>query len=435
MNVANAQIMEREVSSGIFDDTRANRIMLIRSLLDALLVTTNSSDTSSTFQELVISVTVRFPDMAINNLAGQALPANTVTLPSAGGGKVIPFGIRLHKSKAFGRKKSAGQVMYVRNHKLCWVVATYYALTHHSVMKQICRLELSALNSTCDVHRRRVRLQILALRKKLFDVLERPAAVILEEALQVFRREADLDIGDSEQATPATYEQLAKGLNLQIIIVDESTNYKATSIFPQQQDPETGGKMNVYDEGRDTIFLLRVRYPVVDFLREGIGSESVHHYHGLVSADGLLRKELKKMCLYCQSIYGVTYYGHRCPAKKRVSCLKCCRGKVADGLQLPLNVPYTCRDFCTPRVGGIEEDYKCDKCGMACDSASCLKEHKRITICLNTSPCSKCGKRFVCLGELEPTKRRFKDALGEWKVEKIYPTAHRNCFHCEYIEY
>jgi hypothetical protein len=199
-----------------------------------------------------------------------------------------------------------------------------------------------------------VRSKILALRKKLFDVLERPAAVILEEALQVFRRTADLDIGDSEEATPVTYEKLAKGFNVQIIIVDESTNYKATSIFPQQQDSVTGGKMNVYDEGRDTIFLLRVRYPVVDFLQTGIGSESVHHYHGLVSADGLLRKELKKMCLYCQSIFNVNYSGHRCSAKKRVSCLKCYRGKVADGLQLPLNVPYTCRNFCTPRVGGSE---------------------------------------------------------------------------------
>lgn len=134
MNVSNALIMEREVSSGIFDDTREDRVRLIRSLLDALLVTTNSSDSASTFQELVITTTVRYPDLVVNQLAGDVLP-------TASDGKQIPYGIRIHKSKAFGRKKAAGKVMYVKNHKKCWVVATYYCCVHYLTMKNIFLLE------------------------------------------------------------------------------------------------------------------------------------------------------------------------------------------------------------------------------------------------------------------------------------------------------
>jgi hypothetical protein len=432
MNVANAQIMDREVSSGIFDDSPANRILLIRALLDALMVTVNSSDTSSTFQELVITATVRFPNIDVNNLAGQALP---VPLPSAGEGRTIPFGIRLHKSKSFGRKQPWGQVIYVKNHRLCWVVATYYAMSHFLVMKEIYLLEESVVNEQCDVQRRHVRPQMVALKKMLFELLEKPAAVLLEEALLCFAKVADLDIGECEQPTPEVYEQLGRALNLQIVILDESSNYKSTSIFPQRRNPETGRRMNVYDEARDTIYLLRVRYPVVDNFGAGIGSQSVYHYHGLVSADGLLRHEMKKMCLYCQSLYFLYNEDHACPARRKVSCLMCHRvkGAVASEGEVPCVLPstlsYQGKNFCTTSVGG--EVFKCSKCGVECGSLACVTEHERLRVCQNMRPCGKCGKRFLCVGELAPTVTRHRDASGKVKVEKIFPTEHINCFHCK----
>jgi hypothetical protein len=76
------------------------------------------------------------------------------------------------------------------------------------------------------------------------------------------------DIGkfniDAHESCAETFEILSCLLRRQIVILDWSNNYQSTTIFPQKVNHATGTRTNAHDVARDTIYPLRVRYPVVD---------------------------------------------------------------------------------------------------------------------------------------------------------------------------
>lgn len=525
ISLGNVHIIDREVASGIFLDTPENRIALIRSLLDQLLVTTNSSDSHTSFQELVIAITVRFPTLELNDLAGDGHRLED------GSGPYLPFGIRLHKRKAMTKKRPKGQLLYVKSTTQCWCTALFLGITHWMLKRQIrdieveCSSRLAAMPpvpptdpilpgaelvpespprsrsssrssspffasssptssprssspilsfpitedgtgevSSCppsqassvftppedmfptvdehvveyvpaaDVRARMARCKVLKLRNQLFGLLDLEGSEQLEAALGFFEG-VGINMEDLV-AEHETFDMLAKALNFQIVILDEASDYQNVRIFPSRVEPETNAVVYTYDETRETIYLLRIVYPSVE--PHGMAKD-YYHYHALVSPNALLYSRLKRICLYCRSVFDVRWSGHRCKEQFRTSCNNCVRVQFADHVDpdilgdehASLYTDLSHLNFCF-RLPGDMEKYQCKRCMEECASQTCLDIHRRSKMCKTSSVCTKCGQRFLCLGVLAPKKVDIVDSNGVVTgEEEVRPTEHINCLHCK----
>jgi hypothetical protein len=331
-------------------------------------------------------------------------------------------------------------------------------MMHNITKKVILKLErqcpAGALN---DIPRRRTRLIINRMKERLFSLMERPCeGTLLAEVKEFFSDIGQFNI-DAHESCAETFEILSCLLQRQIVIVDESCNYHSTTIFPQRVDRTTGARTNAYDVARDTLYLLRVRYPVVDRTHHGSGDKSFFHYHGMVSPNGLVTRQLKRVCLFCVNLYHINWLAHKCPDKTKMTCKKCHRYSIRvdpdapadtsvlgtagaaaaatrawDPIASPLQqLAGRVADFCIVQ-DGLSLRTKCSRCTAVCRSEDCAVEHLRVSRCNHTAICVKCKKSFVCVGALAPKKTRILDDTGKLlRTDILLPTEHLNCFHCK----
>ena len=287
MDVANLNQNDRGVYSGEFPDTPANRLAIVRTVIDEMFLAMNSSDAApEQFLNLQLTLNVRFPDRKVNNLTGQGIVANLDSAVDR-----LAFGVSEHRSKRLTHRNKKGQLLFVPNTSFCWAVALWLTHVHESTVRQIMAIEFRV--ASCggqleEEERKSLRKEVADHKKSLLAELN-SSEDELEELEAILRTSRGLAM-DLLEPSPETFQDIALALNRQIVIVDEACNYEDTRIFPYEIDPVSTETRQKYDQFRPTLFLLRTKYPV--FSKQDTSQEDFErfyfHYHGLVSGSGLL---------------------------------------------------------------------------------------------------------------------------------------------------
>ena len=220
--------------------------------------------------------------------------------------------------------------------------------------------EINRLTTACDEvsgsNRRRIRVHQRKFRTLMFEYAER----------------YNLDLSKFENAElNEELEEELKKLNVNVVIVTDSSNFRPVFTCPDQHDTK-----------RETVWILLVK----------LGEDDVRHAASILRPYAKMDngRALKNHCLICRKDYAPSYFPkHRC-RKGGKKCSLCRRRLLKPEDYVDCEVIKT---SCAASLGKVNCAKNCKSCNAFFEDQHCLTAHRKYCSG-NMAFCVKCRKTY-----------------------------------------